>query len=162
MALTSMETTNRTQVIKSSQSCLGAGKLRLAYSMRATTKTRSMKVMLEPPLSCPCIEERLYKIGVATLGCAHRAYRAFLDRHVYSQRSSSEGLNTMPRRSTDADSPKLVQEIESQAVSAQRDISTAKAAASSKKRDIRMLELTSSEVKELSRDTKVYEGVGKM
>ena len=55
-----------------------------------------------------------------------------------------------------------MQEIESQAVSAQHDINTVKAAVSAKQRDIRMLELTSSEVKQLSKDTRVYEGVGKM
>ncbi|KAL8795229.1 MAG: hypothetical protein Q9195_002240 [Heterodermia aff. obscurata] len=57
---------------------------------------------------------------------------------------------------------KLVQEIESQALSAQREISIVKAAVSAKQRDIRMLELTSNEVKQLSKDVKVYEGVGKM
>ena len=53
-------------------------------------------------------------------------------------------------------------EIETQSLSAQRDINVVKAAVSAKQRDIRMLELTSSEVKQLPEDTKVYEGVGKM
>ncbi|KAF6227792.1 hypothetical protein HO173_011894 [Letharia columbiana] len=57
---------------------------------------------------------------------------------------------------------KLVQEIESQALSAQRDINIVKTAVAAKQRDIRMLELTSTEVKQLSKDTKVYQGVGKM
>ncbi|KAL8736263.1 MAG: hypothetical protein Q9166_000418 [cf. Caloplaca sp. 2 TL-2023] len=57
---------------------------------------------------------------------------------------------------------KLVQEIETQAISAQREINVVKAAVASKQRDIRMLELTATEVKQLSDDTKVYEGVGKM
>lgn len=57
---------------------------------------------------------------------------------------------------------KLVQEIETQAINAQREINVVKAAIGSKQRDIRMLELTSMEVKQLSDDTKVYEGVGKM
>lgn len=57
---------------------------------------------------------------------------------------------------------KLVEEIESQAISAQREISLVKTAVSTKQRDIRMLELTGSEVKQLSKDTRVYEGVGKM
>ncbi|KAL8835297.1 MAG: hypothetical protein Q9170_003383 [Blastenia crenularia] len=57
---------------------------------------------------------------------------------------------------------KLVQEIETQAVNAQREINVVKAAIASKQRDIRMLELTSTEVKQLSQDTKVYEGMGKM
>ncbi|KAI4248116.1 MAG: hypothetical protein L6R40_001205 [Gallowayella cf. fulva] len=57
---------------------------------------------------------------------------------------------------------KLVQEIETQAITAQREINVVKTAVASKQRDIRMLELTSTEVKQLSNDTKVYEGVGKM
>ncbi|KAL9587293.1 MAG: hypothetical protein Q9212_000340 [Teloschistes hypoglaucus] len=57
---------------------------------------------------------------------------------------------------------KLVQEIETQAITAQRDINVVKAALASKQRDVRMLELTSTEVNHLSEDTKVYEGVGKM
>ena len=60
------------------------------------------------------------------------------------------------------DRSQLVQEIESQALSAQREITIVKAAVSAKQRDIRMLELTSNEVKQLSNDVKVYEGVGKM
>lgn len=55
-----------------------------------------------------------------------------------------------------------MQEIETQAINAQREINVVKAAIISKQRDIRMLELTSTEVKQLSHDTKVYEGVGKM
>ncbi|CAF9909999.1 hypothetical protein IMSHALPRED_008526 [Imshaugia aleurites] len=57
---------------------------------------------------------------------------------------------------------KLAQEIESQALSAQREINIVKTAIAAKQRDIRMLELTSTEVKQLSKDTKVYQGVGKM
>ena len=57
---------------------------------------------------------------------------------------------------------KLAQDIESSALSAQRDINTVKAAIAVKQRDIRMLELTSTEVKQLPMDTKVYQGVGKM
>ena len=56
----------------------------------------------------------------------------------------------------------LAQEIESQALSAQREINIVKAAITAKQRDIRMLELTSTEVKQLAQDTKVYQGVGKM
>ena len=47
-------------------------------------------------------------------------------------------------------------------MNAQREINIVKTAVASKQRDIRMLELTSSEVKALEKDTKVYEGVGKM
>ncbi|KAL8975087.1 MAG: hypothetical protein Q9197_000694 [Variospora fuerteventurae] len=57
---------------------------------------------------------------------------------------------------------KLVQEIETQAVNAQREINVVKATIVSKQRDIRMLELTSTEVKQLSANTNVYEGVGKI
>ncbi|KAL8739048.1 MAG: hypothetical protein Q9181_000230 [Wetmoreana brouardii] len=57
---------------------------------------------------------------------------------------------------------KLVQEIETQAITAQREINVVKAAVASKQRDMRMLELTTTEVEQLSKDTKVYEGVGKM
>ncbi|KAI4103960.1 MAG: hypothetical protein LQ339_004077 [Xanthoria mediterranea] len=57
---------------------------------------------------------------------------------------------------------KLVQEIETQAITAQREINVVKAAVASKQRDVRMLELTSTEVKQLNKDTKVYEGIGKM
>lgn len=57
---------------------------------------------------------------------------------------------------------KLAQEIESQALSSQREINVVKAAVAAKQRDVRMLELTSTEVKQLSKDTKVYQGVGKM
>lgn len=56
----------------------------------------------------------------------------------------------------------LAQEIEAQVLSSQRDINIVKTAVAAKQRDIRMLELTSSEVKQLSKDTKVYQGVGKM
>ncbi|KAL8929805.1 MAG: hypothetical protein Q9208_000949 [Pyrenodesmia sp. 3 TL-2023] len=57
---------------------------------------------------------------------------------------------------------KLVQEIETQAINAQREINVVKTSIISRQRDIRMLELTSTEIKQLSKDTKVYEGVGKM
>ncbi|MCJ1240021.1 hypothetical protein MMC14_008021 [Varicellaria rhodocarpa] len=57
---------------------------------------------------------------------------------------------------------KLVQEIEAQAIQAQREINVVKTAVSGKQRDVRLLELTHSEVKSLPTNTKVYEGVGKM
>lgn len=56
----------------------------------------------------------------------------------------------------------LVQEIETQAVLAQQQINVVKTQISVKQRDIRLLELTSSEVATLPRDTNLYEGVGKM
>lgn len=55
-----------------------------------------------------------------------------------------------------------MQEIESQAINAQREINVVKGTVSAKQRDIRLLELTNSELKVLPKDTKVYEGVGKM
>ncbi|KAG0649707.1 Prefoldin subunit 1 [Hyphodiscus hymeniophilus] len=57
---------------------------------------------------------------------------------------------------------KLVQEIESQAVQAQQQINVVKSQIAVKQREIRMLQLTSSEVSTLPKDTTVYEGVGKM
>jgi len=56
----------------------------------------------------------------------------------------------------------LVQEIEAQALLAQQQINVVKSQISVKQRDIRLLELTSSEVATLPRDTNVYEGIGKM
>ena len=56
----------------------------------------------------------------------------------------------------------LALEIETQAQSAQREINVVKTAVAAKQRDIRMLELTSSEVLSLEENTKVYRGVGKM
>ncbi|MCJ1297242.1 hypothetical protein MMC08_000028 [Hypocenomyce scalaris] len=51
---------------------------------------------------------------------------------------------------------KLVQEIESQAILAQREITVVKTAVSAKQRDVRLLELTTGEVKLLPKDTKVF------
>ena len=56
----------------------------------------------------------------------------------------------------------LALEIESQALTAQREINIVKTAVAAKQRDIRMLELTSSEMKSLDKNTKIYQGVGKM
>jgi prefoldin subunit 1 len=56
----------------------------------------------------------------------------------------------------------LVQEIESQAIQAQQQINVVKSQIAVKQREIRMLQLTSSEVSTLPKDTNVYEGVGKM
>lgn len=59
-------------------------------------------------------------------------------------------------------SSQLVQEIESRAIVSQQQIGIVKTQISAKQRDIRLLELTSSELGTLSKDTNVYEGVGKM
>jgi len=57
---------------------------------------------------------------------------------------------------------KLVQEIETQAILANQQINVVKSQIAAKQREIRMLQLTSSEVSTLPGDTNVYEGVGKM
>ncbi|RDW72014.1 hypothetical protein BP5796_08048 [Coleophoma crateriformis] len=57
---------------------------------------------------------------------------------------------------------KLVQEIETQAILAQQQINVVKTQISVKQREIRMLQLTSSEVSALPSEVNVYEGVGKM
>ncbi|TGO69738.1 hypothetical protein BOTNAR_0007g00190 [Botryotinia narcissicola] len=57
---------------------------------------------------------------------------------------------------------KLVNEIQSQAIQAEQQISVVKSQISLKQREIRKLELTSTEVSTLPPDTNVYEGVSKM
>jgi len=56
----------------------------------------------------------------------------------------------------------LLQEVETQALLSQQKISQAQAEINAKKRDARLNQLTSSELSQLSKDTNVYEGVGKM
>jgi len=56
----------------------------------------------------------------------------------------------------------LLQEVETQAVLSQQKITQTQAELSAKRRDGRLNQLTSNELKSLSKDTKVYEGVGKM
>lgn len=56
----------------------------------------------------------------------------------------------------------LLQEIEARAISSQQQMGITKAQITAKQREIRLLELTSKEVGALPKDTKVYEGVGKM
>ncbi|OKL60222.1 hypothetical protein UA08_04624 [Talaromyces atroroseus] len=57
---------------------------------------------------------------------------------------------------------KLVQEIESRAIVAQQQINIVKTQISTKQRDVRLLQLTSSELSTIPKETNVYEGVGKM
>ncbi|KAJ9215208.1 hypothetical protein DTO166G4_3286 [Paecilomyces variotii] len=57
---------------------------------------------------------------------------------------------------------KLVQEIESRAIVSQQQLGLVKAQIGAKQRDIRLLELTSTELGGLPKETNVYEGVGKM
>jgi prefoldin subunit 1 len=56
----------------------------------------------------------------------------------------------------------LLQEIEARAISSQQQIGVTKAQITAKQKNVRLLELTSKEIGSLSKDTKVYEGVGKM
>ncbi|KAG9239457.1 Prefoldin [Amylocarpus encephaloides] len=57
---------------------------------------------------------------------------------------------------------KLVQEIETQAIQSQQQITTVKSQMALKQREMRMLQLTSSEISTLPAETPVYEGIGKM
>ncbi|KAH6646496.1 Prefoldin [Truncatella angustata] len=57
---------------------------------------------------------------------------------------------------------KLVREIETQAMVAQQQISLVRTQQASKQRELRMAQLTRTEVSSLPADTGVYEGVGKM
>ncbi|KAH6627961.1 ceramidase-domain-containing protein [Chaetomium tenue] len=57
---------------------------------------------------------------------------------------------------------KLVREIESQAAAAQQQISLVRTQTASKQREMRLAQLTRSEIAALPSDTAVYEGVGKM
>ncbi|GFF25347.1 probable prefoldin subunit 1 [Aspergillus udagawae] len=56
----------------------------------------------------------------------------------------------------------LLQEIEARAISSQQQIGVTKAQITAKQKNIRLLELTSKEIGSLSKDTTVYEGIGKM
>ncbi|CCU75315.1 putative prefoldin subunit 1 [Blumeria hordei DH14] len=56
----------------------------------------------------------------------------------------------------------LLQEIETQAVQAQQQLNVVKSQIKMKQREVRMLDLTATEVSQLPSKTKVYEGVGKM
>ena len=55
-----------------------------------------------------------------------------------------------------------MQEIESRALFSQQQLAIVKGQMAAKQRDIRMLQLTSNELESLPKETKVYEGVGKM
>ncbi|BDD58487.1 hypothetical protein MPDQ_002331 [Monascus purpureus] len=57
---------------------------------------------------------------------------------------------------------KVVQEIETRAIQSQQQIAIVKAQITAKQRETRLLELTSKEISTLPKDTKTYEGVGKM
>lgn len=57
---------------------------------------------------------------------------------------------------------KLLREIEAQSVATQQQISLARTQMGAKQREMRLAQLTQSEISSLPRDTGVYEGVGKM
>ncbi|EGX49837.1 hypothetical protein AOL_s00076g635 [Orbilia oligospora ATCC 24927] len=56
----------------------------------------------------------------------------------------------------------VLQEIETQAILSQQQLTVVKSQITSKQRDTRMIQLTESELSSLPASTKVYEGVGKM
>ena len=56
----------------------------------------------------------------------------------------------------------LVREIESQAIAAQQQIGLVRTQVASKQREMRLAQLTRSEMAALPSETAVYEGVGKM
>ncbi|KAH9883720.1 Prefoldin [Xylariomycetidae sp. FL2044] len=57
---------------------------------------------------------------------------------------------------------KLLREVETQAVAAQQQISIVRTQQASKQREMRMAQLTRTELSALPPDASVYEGVGKM
>ncbi|KAI0379695.1 Prefoldin [Hypomontagnella monticulosa] len=57
---------------------------------------------------------------------------------------------------------KLLREVETQAIAAQQQISLVRTQQASKQRELRMAQLTRTEISSLPADTNVYEGVGKM
>ncbi|KAK4993934.1 hypothetical protein LTR50_000148 [Elasticomyces elasticus] len=57
---------------------------------------------------------------------------------------------------------KLLQEIEQNAIAAQQQIGVVKAQIATKNRESRMAQITAGEISSLPKETKVYEGVGKM
>jgi chaperonin cofactor prefoldin len=59
-------------------------------------------------------------------------------------------------------SQQLVREIEAQAIQAQQQISLVKTRLASRHREMRLTQLTRTEISSLPPDTAVYEGIGKM
>ncbi|KAI1336398.1 Prefoldin [Xylariaceae sp. FL0016] len=57
---------------------------------------------------------------------------------------------------------KLLREVETQALAAQQQISLVRTQQASKQREMRMAQLTQTEISSLPPNTNVYEGVGKM
>ncbi|KAI1814628.1 Prefoldin beta-like protein [Poronia punctata] len=57
---------------------------------------------------------------------------------------------------------KLLREVETQAIASQQQIAITRTQQASKHREMRMAQLTRTELSALPADTKIYEGVGKM
>ncbi|KAI0188398.1 Prefoldin beta-like protein [Astrocystis sublimbata] len=57
---------------------------------------------------------------------------------------------------------KLLREVETQAIASQQQIALTRTQQASKQREMRMAQLTRTELSTLPADTNVYEGVGKM
>ncbi|KAK7757866.1 hypothetical protein SLS62_000244 [Diatrype stigma] len=57
---------------------------------------------------------------------------------------------------------KLLREVETQAIAAQQQISLVRTQQASKQREMRMAQLTRTELSALPADTSIFEGVGKM
>ncbi len=81
---------------------------------------------------------------------------------LYQTKPSKRSDTPSLRPDNPTNTYQLLHEIESQALTAQRDINVVKNTVALKQRDIRLLELTTTELKSLPKETKTYEGVGKM
>ncbi|KAI1435036.1 Prefoldin beta-like protein [Xylaria sp. CBS 124048] len=57
---------------------------------------------------------------------------------------------------------KLLREVETQAIASQQQIALTRTQQAARQREMRMAQLTRTEISSLPADTKVYEGVGKM
>ncbi|KAI1202439.1 Prefoldin beta-like protein [Nemania serpens] len=57
---------------------------------------------------------------------------------------------------------KLLREVETQAIASQQQIALTRTQQAAKQREMRMAQLTRTEISSLPADTNVYEGVGKM
>lgn len=86
---------------------------------------------------------------------------------VYTERGVAEGTKHAPQRlpcllRLTILAPQLLQEVETQALVSQQKIQETQAQLNARKREARLNQLTSNELATLSKDTNVYEGVGKM
>lgn len=85
--------------------------------------------------------------------------------HVDTERGFTEGAHGSTLLSatvTDLLTPQLLQEVETQAILSQQKIQQTQGEINAKKREARLNQLTSNELATLSKDTNIYEGVGKM